>query len=312
MDDAPCAAAVLIPCSNRKSVRPDAKATAVALPRDIQVEVETAWRIRLAELPLACVAGALYAGRGIQLGRRAAEVTGGKLFIVSAGLGLVAADRKIPAYGLTVSGHGPESIAPKIAGRFDVEEWWRSVSGSKFSTDLAAIFQRADGAVLVALTQPYARLLSASFEALTCAEVARLRIVGIGLAEIFSARVSRQVLPYDGRLDSILPGTKTDFPQRALLHFVENGLSTCPGGDVNEHRAWVEKALNGRVAPARPVRLRLTDEEIVILIQRHLPEIQAVGRLLRVIRDREGVACEQARFTRLYKRAIQWGTHDAP
>lgn len=298
------ATAVIVPCSSRKSARPNVYATAVSLSRASQGDVETTWTERLKSLPQSCEAGSLYAGRGVQLGRKAAALTGGTLFIASAGLGLVAADQMVPTYGLTVSGRGPESVAQRVLDHFDIESWWRTVSMSPFSTAFSSILARdMQLPVLLALTQPYARLLARALDQLTTPELERLRISGTGLTDLLPERVSRQILPYDSRLESVLPGTKADFPHRALLHFAENGLEAHPAGDISEHREWVEVALAGRAVPSRPTRPRVTDDEIVQLIERYLPETHAIGRLLRLLRDREGVACEQRRFTRLYRTA---------
>jgi len=225
--------------------------------------------------------------------------------VVSAGLGLIAADRPIPAYGMTIGGRGPESVREQVAGHFDAAAWWQSVSAGPFATPLASLFEDgSDLPVLVALTQPYAQMLAPSLEDLTDTAIRRVRIAGIDLARLLPKRVANQVLPYDGRLEAILPGTKADFPQRALFHFVKNGLAACPSGNATDHCRWVESALADQPAPERPVRPRLSDDEIVQLIERHLPEACGIGGLLRVLRDREGVACEQARFSRLYRAAV--------
>jgi hypothetical protein len=251
----PRAAAVLVPCTSRKSVRPARDATAVSLESGYQCDVETAWRDRLAGLPLACPAGSLYSGRGMRLGRQAAAAAESAFFIISAGLGLVAADRMIPTYGLTVSGRGAESVVPRIVQRFAPTAWWRSVSAGPFSTDMRSVFAgKSNLPILVALSQTYAKLIIEALDALSDSEVKRLRIVGFSLADKLPERLSRQVLPYDGRLQSLLPGTMMDFAQRALLHFAEGGLHACPVGDVSEHCHWVEATLAGRTAPVRALR----------------------------------------------------------
>src|SRR5262245_1340376 len=61
------AAAVLVPCSSRKSVRPQQESTAVSLPEAKRSDIETAWQDRLKVLPPIRQAGSLYAGRGMQL-----------------------------------------------------------------------------------------------------------------------------------------------------------------------------------------------------------------------------------------------------
>src|SRR5271157_5074534 len=103
---------VIIPCSKSKVIHPASEAFALSLSRAEQRCVEKEWLERLHSLPLVVVAGGLYAGRGFAYGLRAAVAAGARLYIVSAGLGLVAADCRVPTYGITVSGSGEESIRP--------------------------------------------------------------------------------------------------------------------------------------------------------------------------------------------------------
>jgi hypothetical protein len=169
-----------------------------------------------------------------------------------------------------------------------------------FSSETSAL-------VVMALSQPYARMLASSLDALPSSAIARLRILGANLCPILPARLSRSVLPYDERLHGILPGTRSDFAQRALFHFVSSGLVKKPAGDAAVHRDWVLNALSRKKAPVKKQRERLRDEDILALIERHLPRTTGVGRMLRVLRDHEGVACEQARFSRLYSEATNGG-----
>ena len=129
---------------------------------------------------------------------------------------------------------------------------------------------------------------------------ARLRIIGLRLDEFLPPHLRPFTLPYDERLDAALPGTRADFPQRALFHFVTEGLSTLPHVDAAGHRDWVQVALADQKAPNRAKRTRLSDREVMAVIDRHLDLTQGIGRLLHVLRHVEGIACEQARFTRLY------------
>lgn len=296
--------ALLVPCSSRKKVRPGMGARAVSFPISDQSCLETAWIERLNSLPIACRADHLYGGRGFQLALRASQISEAPLYAISAGLGLVAIEHSIPAYGLTVSGKGPESIAARINDHFDPESWWSAVSRGPYSTPMTHIFSSgASKCVIVALSRSYARMLASSLDALPNSAIARLRIVGANLGPILPSRLSPSLLPYDERLQVILPGTRSDFAQRALLHFVSSGLDVHPEGDAATHHGWVVSALSGKKAPVRRQRERLRDEDILALIQQHLPRTTGIGRLLRVLRDREGVACEQARFSRLYREA---------
>lgn len=296
--------AVLVPCSSRKKVRPDRNAQAVSLPVSDQSCLETAWNKRLGLLPIACRADRLYGGRGFQLALRASQISEAPLYTISAGLGLVAVECSVPAYGVTVSGKGPESVVARVNGHFDPASWWSAVNNGPYSTPMADVFSRKDsGCIVMALSQSYARMLASSLDALPSSAIARLRIVGASLGSILPSRISPSLLPYDERLQNVLPGTRTDFAQRALLHFVSSGLAAHPDGDAATHRKWVSSALSGKKAPVQRQRQRLRDEEILALIERHRPSTTGVGRLLRVLRDYEGVACEQARFSRLYREA---------
>ncbi len=296
--------ALLVPCSSRKKVRPSLDAQAVSLPISDQSCLETAWIERLNSLPVACRTGDLYGGRGFQLALRASQISEAPLYAISAGLGLVAIERSIPAYGVTVSGKGPESIVARINDHFDPASWWSAVSRGPYSTPMTHVFSGEDsGCIVMALSQSYARMLASSLDALPNSIIARLRIVGANLGSILPSRLLPSLLPYDERLQAVLPGTRADFAQRALLHFVQSGLETRPDGDAATHRDWVASVLCRKKAPVQRQRERLPDEDILALIQRHLPRTTGIGRLLRVLRDREGVACEQARFSRLYREA---------
>ena len=83
--------------------------------------------------------------------------------------------------------------------------------------------------------------------------------------------------------------------------------SVVAGGETQERDddyAAVESALKGTAAPVRRQRPRLTDEQVLRLILARLPSQSGSAHILRALRDEEGVACEQARFSRLYKTAV--------
>jgi hypothetical protein len=104
-------------------------------------------------------------------------------------------------------------------------------------------------------------------------------------------------------LDAVLPGTKVDFPQRALFHFV--GVIGDARGDAAADYARITNSLRRVKAPERPRRPQRTDQQILKLISARLRKETGIARLLRAIRHEDGVACEQARFTRLYRQALE-------
>jgi len=297
------AAAIVAPCANRKSVPAPHHCCAVSLPIASQRDLETAWLAKLSDLEPTVRASSLYAGRGFRLSRDTAAFASAPLYIVSAGLGLVDAVRHVPAYSVTVGGRSADAIGERVMGSFDAVGWWRAVSRGRFASPFSILFL-GEGPVPVALSQPYARMLSGALGTLPAEDINRLRICGLGLADLLPAQVRQTVMPYDERLQSIFPGTRADFAQRALHHFTTRVLAAYPHADLPEHSDAVRAALSTGQTPVPHRRPRLSDEALINVIAARLSRGPGgIRRTLRALRDEEGIACEQARFTRLYQRA---------
>jgi len=291
-------------CTSRKRALPPVESTPASLPIDTQDAVQAAWIERVQALPSDVAARALYAGRGFSLAARASEIASAKLYILSAGLGLIAADRRVPLYGLTVSARHSHSIAARIRGEFDAGAWFYGLQTSPLSDRWVDAIGQGTGRILIALTRPYAKMVGESLAALSPQILARLRIFGASLASVLPSTLHPALAPYDARLEAVLPGTRSDFSQRALHHFV--GLVA---GEGQQNRdadyAAVTSALGKVKAPERRHRPRRSDAELLELIAVRLQSQVGVARILRALRDEEGIACEQSRFSRLYQIALQ-------
>jgi hypothetical protein len=295
---------VITICTFRKRARPQFGSTPAALSIDTQDIVQSAWIERVRTLPADTEAGILYAGRGFSLAAQAAKVAKAPLYVLSAGLGLVPARRRVPLYGLTVSAGHSESVATRVTGDFDAAAWFSGLLSSPLSDKWLDAIGPTSGRILIALTRPYAQMVGDSLSALGPEILVRLRIFGVSLAPVLPAALHPALAPYDGRLDAIFPGTRADFSQRALHHFV--GLAADDGEQGRDaDYAAVANALDKVTAPARPRRPRRTDADILEMIRARLPSQMGVARILRALRDEEGVACEQSRFSRLYRTALQ-------
>ncbi len=293
--------AVISPCASRKSVRPDERSRAISLPISDQPALETAWLERLRGLEAVTSAKSLYAGRGFHLAVKTAESLQAPLFILSAGLGLVAAHTKIPSYGITVADRGEDSVGARVQGRFDSRLWWSALSRSPFSSPLPALF-RGKGLVLAAFSQPYAKMIGSNLDAISDFDLGRLRIFGLNVSGSLPPRVRSSVLPYDERLQSVLPGTRADFAHRAMFHFSSAILASSPSNSYAEHRELVTRALSGKESPIMAERVSLTDDAIIEAILKRLASgAGGIQRTLRAIRHEDRIRCEQARFSRLYK-----------
>ncbi len=159
-----------------------------------------------------------------------------------------------------------------------------------------------EGRILIALTKPYAAMAGTSLAAASPQLLARLRIFGASLEDALPEVLHPAIVPYDDRLDALVPGTRSDFAQRALLHFVEHIADQA--ADRGAEFAAVKALLSGLAAPERPVREQRSDAELTNLIKGRLKPRSSASALLRQLRHEDGIACEQGRFGRLFKAAL--------
>ncbi len=301
MQQPPISAIVTI-CAQQKRFRPETAATPAALDKKLQSEVELAWQHIVACLPEVATASDLYAGRSFGLAKVAAVNSKAPLFVISAGLGLISGDTLAPAYGLTVARNVPESIASKVDGEFDPQHWFSSLMASGRSVGWEQVGCDGSGLILVALTKPYAEMVGESLAKASPKILERVRIFGANLSRALPEALHPAIAPYDDRLDTIAPGTKSDFAQRALLHFVD-----CVAVRPSDRRREFEtvSALLSRVtAPQRPNRMQRSDAELISLIRERIQPRASASSLLRQLRDNDGIACEQGRFARLFRTAL--------
>ena len=283
-------------CTSRKRVTP--KVLASTLPRGTQAVVSAAWIRAIKEAAPEERAERLYAGRAFREATRAAQVLNGELAVASAGLGFIKVDSCIPSYDLTISRGG---IRHKIVGPFDAKRWWRVVSSGPYAIDLERAL-KARPLVLACLSRAYVPFIVDALEKLPRE---RLRIFGAGLRSVLPPVLAECLLPYDDRLESVSPGTRADFAQRALLHYA----TTIYGGSkmtLEHDKAAVRTALEKvKAKPRGPKRPSVDDAAIRNVIKRLLPTIgKRRSVMLRHLRIEEGIACEQGRFNRLFSEVV--------
>lgn len=277
----------------------------VSLSKAPQRDFQAAWLEKLSKLPANHSVSQLYAGRGFGLAQGAAASVDARLYVLSAGLGLVASDSRVPVYGVTVAPGHAESVAARVQGDFDPAAWFETLLKGPHSLQWADAFGEGRGRVLIALTRPYAEMVGSSLRALPVRSLARLRIFGASLSAYLPSEIHCAIMPYDVRLDAIIPGTRADFSQRALDHFVRKVACRVGYQDSEADRAVVRRTLAKVTAPERARRPRQTDDEILRLIRKRLKSQSGIARVLRALRDQDGVACEQSRFSRLYRAAVE-------
>lgn len=306
---APASAIVTI-CANQKRFKSGPNITPAALAAAPQATLASTWLDLAGATAPEAAATDLYGGRAFGLARDLAASTKTKLFVVSAGFGLVPGNQKLPAYSLTVARHGQDSIQAKAVGPFDPATWFEALTDGPYSVAWGDVFSEGAGRALVALTKPYAEMATPALAKLPASDLHRLRLFGAGLDAVLPTVLKPYLLPYDDRLDTLFPGTRSDFSQRALVHFVRN--VAVDDSDSATDAARVRALLAETKAPKRPERRAVSDEALLALIRTRLSPRASASRLLRQLRDEDQMACEHRRFVRLFRQAQTEGAvHDA-
>lgn len=298
---------ILIPCTDRKRLRPEESLRARDLRRGSISEVAKEWGERVHLARHLSKPHGVYCGRSFKEAKDAAEELGAELVVISAGLGLVRQQDEIPTYSLTVSNGRADSIGSKIEdSNWSGQQWWKAIG-----TQTAAITSLRDtleasepSLVLISLSSSYARLLSGELAGLEGGLLKRLRIFGAGLSGCLPAEVAEAVMPYDVRLngdDSPLRGTMSDFGSRALRHYANCLLtSQVNGSSVESDRHTLSKIMTEWSTPENPKRERLSDGQVINFILENWGATGGrSGVTLRLLRD-SGHACEQGRFKELF------------
>jgi hypothetical protein len=241
----------------------------------------------------------LYSGRAFIEAARAAKAAGLPHYVVSAGLGLVGPEDKIPAYAMTTVGSTDENILRKCPQGTTATDWWRAALKPGM---LANLIGKTSGRVFLALPSAYLEMVQDELLSLPHIVLTKTRIFTGGRETLRDSPLEEFVMPYDSRLDgpdSPIPGTKGDFASRALRHFI--GLEhkkTYP--TLSHDKALVSSALTGMRTPKLPERVRVSDDEIRnALISEWTNARGNRQKLLRHLRDKLLISCEQSRFARI-------------
>lgn len=296
-------------CTNRK------KATGEVLRLHADDEAKTVellarmWVARVNAAQHREPVNTLYQGRAFSEAKRTACVAMAPLYVVSAGHGIVNSDESLPSYDLTVA-PAPDNPLHAMLDRMNktATDWWQALTMSFAEPrSLVALFNNEiskNCIVLLAVPSTYLSMLHDDLMALCDEQIARLRIITSEFgATKLPAKLREMVLPYDERLEGIAAyaGTRNDFAQRALRHFVEELHGhELPIGIACERVASAMQALVKRTVPARERKSDEAIEDLILQNWNHYRGSQAV--LLRWLRDEQLVSCEQGRFRALWHR----------
>jgi hypothetical protein len=295
---------VVVTCANRKTVPVPAGLRLDSVPRH-----SGAWRAREWIRRLAGLAGVpftaardLYAGEHWMVARGLPGAAGHaqvRLWVCSAGYGLIPADAQVRPYAAAFS--GPEDRVP--GGADGARQWWQALAGwegpapgqPRSITSLAAGDPSAS--FLLALSAAYLDACrdDIATAATQVSDPDTFMVVSAGAR--FPGSTAGVMVPASARLQSCLGGTRQALNIRIAAHLLAAGISG---------RAAASRHLMDLITEQPPLRRyerkKLTDHEVRDMITRRLAQEPGISatRLLRELRD-SGYACEQQRFGQLHR-----------
>jgi hypothetical protein len=257
----------------------------------------------------------LYAGDHWKVVLRIPKAAAGRLdvrlWVVSAGYGLVSIDTPLKPYSATFIREHAESVAPRRCA-FSTADWWRDLSrwspdvygGPRTLDELAASLTRRRDILLLALSQPYALALREDIAFAEGRAAGRVALVSVGLAAAANLSAPASMLPVEARLKQTVGGAMQGVNGRIAEMIVREHANWFPS--VARLRALVGQWVAD--APALPTYDRAVQSDNAV---RQFIHDQANGGkvssrtgMLRALRD-SGRACEQSRFGRLYDEVME-------
>ena len=301
--------AIITTCTNRKTKAPKNSLSGRNLPSGDQEDLLHDWVRKIRNEQETFYAKNLYCGRGFSEILKIKSNASARVWIISFGMGLVYDDMPIPPYQLTLTRTSEDSILNKVSSNFNPSEWWKGINQQLhgISDPISNIINNnKDTIFVISVSQAYLDLIISDLFSLQHQDLSRVRIVGPPQPIKLPYQYRHLWMPYDDRFDgpeSPNPGTRSDFSQRIARHFIENVLIPYPMSSAEEQCKLVDNFM-GTMNRAKQVKRRsLSDNEIanIITINWDLANGSST-RMLRVLRDKEKVACEQGRFATIFRK----------
>ncbi len=298
---------IITSCSNRKRATASGVVGIHSIPRDSTANVAKRWMKNVRAARHTKTATELYVGRGFAQAMECKALVCGRLFVVSAGLGLIEGDAQVPNYDLTISPSSSNIERRIIKGEFSCRTWWAEISklGTQIRGISGLISAYPASLLFIALPRTYVNMVAEDLGSIGPRLAEHIRLFSSeGARHLLPPALQPTLMPYDSRLDgpdSPLPGTKADFAQRAMHHFLKNIYPHLSNDPAQDARA-VLRLLRRLRPPVRPNRKRMSDPEVTAVMRKHFKKVDGQSsQMLIYLRQNLGIACEQKRFTKLFR-----------
>ena len=308
---------LVVSCTNRKRYEPASGLAAHRLHGpDVRARIRT-WKERLSTASdERHPAEDLYMGEHWSVVRDIVSAGGTRgwdvrLWICSAGYGLIRPNARIHSYQVTFASGTRDSVAAWETNA--AQKWWKgvcacSIPGEKgLPRSLTALAQKYSRTpMVVALSADYLNAVEKDLlTVLTYAYFRRhLAIISCG-TKGESSHWQKNLLPCDGGVSASLGGTLTSLNARVARFLFE---SPAPEDPTVDYWTGLARSLERRTVK-RPPRTPQSDVAVMGFIRDALRQVPSASRSKLLAKFRAtGKACEQKRFGELYMR-LKRGAH---
>lgn len=308
---------LVVTCSDRKRVTPPDRLRARNLGLGNAAGRGRRWVARLATTSATAMpAATLYKGEHWSVASSLIQTAGdaglsAELWVVSAGYGLVAAQAVLKPYSATFTTSHPDCVtggANGFAVRAARRAWWSAIASwrgpqdgaPRTLRDLAA--RSPNDRIVVAAGAAYTDALLDDLMSAQQALASRNLLLIVSAGTEPAGVLSENILPLDASMQSLVGGTRLSLNVRLLAWLLRTS---------HEHQFQLDSVRRQvrdvpRTRPDMAERRRLSDDEVMTFIQRRRrDDAQATkSQLLHDLRA-SGSACEQGRFSGLFRLAVR-------
>lgn len=273
------------------------------------------WREAVSASKKALKARDLYAGPRWQASMRIATAADGPrrdvdLYIASAGLGLIRADRRVPSYSATFSRGSDDSVvAPSISGRERrdaTRQWWKALTRDSLSLRVLAT---DNGRLVVVLSPDY--LDAVADDLAKAVEVGGSRVIIFGTGEPTNGALARNWVRVGRHLRETTKKRSKPIVNGLDATLLQSTAALVLGQRLKDWSSArkVQRMLDDLADPnevtieamARAGRQPSTDQDVRTFIRGRLADADRTSaELLSAWRNIERRQCEEGRFKRLF------------
>lgn len=227
-----------------------------------------------------------------------------RLWACSAGYGLIPAEAPIMPYHATLTQGQADSVPGAVASWWSLLSEWHGPAPRHPRSIRALVAADPAAGFMFVLSKSYLRACGADIAA-ACEYIADLdRLLIVSAGALLRGDLAAFAVPADARLQAHFGGTRRALNARIGADLLSIGIRS-----KEEASGHLARLLATQPPIRRYDRKKQSDREILDIIAGRLAEAPttSANRMLREFRD-AGLACEQHRFTRLYRSIVKGPT----